>query len=130
MKGNKKILFVDDEPVIVKIMKSRLQANHFEVETAFNGKEALELARNSSPDLILLDIFMPGMDGYDVCRSLKKDPLTCHIPVILFTASQEDKFIERGLHAGAEEVINKPFVAELLETINRIFNCGTEQNAA
>lgn len=130
METAKKILFVDDEPTIVRIMKSRLKAAHYEVETAYNGREALEMAKGMRPDAILLDIFMPGMDGYEVCRKLKSDPLTADIPVIIFTASQQEKFIEKGLAAGALDVINKPFVAEVMETIDRLFHPGSGQDAA
>lgn len=120
--GNRKILFVDDEPMISKIMHSRLKANHFDVETAASGPEAIEKAKSCKPDLILLDILMPGMDGYEVCRRLKSDPLTCLIPVIMFTACQDDDFVRKAMKNGAEDVINKPFVAELLEAIRNVFD--------
>lgn len=116
MKGAK-ILFVDDEPTIVKIMTTRLKSHSFEVETALGGKEALDKARIFKPDLILLDIAMPEMDGYETCRLFKKDPLTAAIPVIMFTASQEEEFVRKAMKAGAVDVINKPFVADLLEAI-------------
>ncbi|HTL47333.1 MAG TPA: response regulator [Verrucomicrobiae bacterium] len=121
LKG-KKILFVDDEPTIVKIMMNRLKSHSFVVETALNGKEALEKAKTFQPDLILLDVSMPGMDGYEVCQLLKKDHATAHVPVIMFTASQAEDFLTKGLRAGAEDVINKPFVADLLESIKGAFN--------
>ena len=125
LKG-KKILFVDDEPTIVKIMMNRLKSHSFTVETALNGKEALEKARVFRPDLILLDISMPGMDGYEVCKLLKNDPATAKVPIIMFTASQEEEFITKGIKAGAEDVINKPFVADLLESIRGAFGGKTE----
>lgn len=131
MTSRRKILFVDDEPAIIKIMKSRLQAGgKYEVETAASGEEALARAGEYKPDLILLDICMPGIDGYEVCRRLKENPLTADIPVLMFTASQEEHFIEKGLKAGAEDVINKPFVAELTETIARIFEGDISEDAA
>ncbi len=127
--GNKKILFVDDEPMISKIMQSRLKANHFDVETASNGQEAIEKAKTCKPDLILLDILMPVMDGYEVCRRLKSDPLTCLIPVIMFTACQDEEFVRKAMKTGAEDVINKPFVAELLEAIHKVFEKNSEEAA-
>ena len=117
MNKGTKILFVDDEPSIVKIMVNRLKSHSFQVETALCGKEALEKVRTFKPDLILLDIAMPGMDGYETCRLLKKDPLSQAIPVIMFTASQDEEFVRKGMKAGAVDVINKPFVADLLEAI-------------
>jgi len=124
-------MFVDDEPSIVKIMKSRLQARgKYVVETVAISEEAVEKAKDFRPDLIVLDICMPGVDGYEVCRRLKDDPLTSHIPVLMFTASQEADFIEKGLKAGAEDVINKPFVKDLIETIARIFESAENENAA
>ncbi len=127
---NKKILFVDDEPMISKIMQTRLRANHFDVETASNGQEALDKAKSVQPDLILLDILMPVMDGYEVCRRLKSDPLTCLIPVIMFTACQDEEFVRKAMKNGAEEVINKPFVAELLEAIHKVFEKKNGEEAA
>ncbi|MBU3758499.1 MAG: response regulator [Candidatus Omnitrophica bacterium] len=128
--AQKKILFVDDEPMISKIMVSRLKAKKYDVESAASGLEALEKAKTAKPDLILLDILMPGLDGYEVCRRLKEDPLTCLIPVIMFTACQDEEFIRKALQNGAEDVINKPFVAELLEAIQNVFEHKNEEDAA
>jgi len=114
------VLFVDDEPTIVKIMTTRLKSHGYVVESASSGPEALEKVKTFRPSLILLDIAMPGMDGYEVCRQLKKDPATESIPVIMFTASQEEEFVRKGIKAGAVDVINKPFVADLLEVIHNV----------
>ena len=116
--------------MISKIMQTRLRANHFDVETASNGQEALDKAKSVQPDLILLDILMPVMDGYEVCRRLKNDPATCLIPVIMFTACQDEEFVRKAMKNGAEDVINKPFVAELLEAIHKVFEKKSDEEAA
>ena len=115
--------------MISKIMQSRLKANHFDVEIASNGQEAIDKAKTCKPDLILLDILMPVMDGYEVCRRLKSDPVTCLIPVIMFTACQDEEFVRKAMKTGAEDVINKPFVAELLEAIHKVFEKNSEEAA-
>ncbi|MDP3921642.1 MAG: response regulator [Candidatus Omnitrophota bacterium] len=119
--GKKKVLFVDDEPMIVKIMKSRLEANNYEVFTALSGQEAIELALGQKPDLILLDILMPDLNGYEVCGRLKSNPRTKEIPVIMFTALQEDECKERSEEMGAVEIIRKPFVGDLVRAIRKVF---------
>lgn len=118
---SRKLLFVDDEPMIVKIMKKRLEANKYVVETLQHGEKVVETARKCRPDAILLDIKMPDMDGYEVCRRLKADEKTSDIPVIMFSASQEDGFQEKAKEAGAIGVVNKPDVAEVLHWLRRLF---------
>ena len=117
----KKILFVDDEPMIVKIMKSRLEANDYVVYTALSGKEALDMALEQHPDLILLDILMPDLNGYEVCGRLKSDPRTKEIPVIMFTALQEAECKQQSEDMGAVEIIRKPFVGDLVKAIRKVF---------
>ncbi|MCB9789042.1 MAG: response regulator [Deltaproteobacteria bacterium] len=103
-----RVLVVDDEPLNIKLFKAKLATERYEVLTASSGAEALELAATEPLDLVLLDIMMPGMDGYEVTRRLKAGPQTGHIPIILVTAltGTEDK--HRGLEAGADEFLNKP----------------------
>jgi two-component system cell cycle response regulator len=104
----KRVLIVDDEPLNVKLLAAKLSQEPYEILTAFNGHEAMKKVSKDSPDLILLDIMMPGIDGYEITRTLKNDPDTRHIPIILVTAlnGQEDK--RRGLESGADEFLNKP----------------------
>ncbi|MEI7752590.1 MAG: response regulator, partial [Candidatus Omnitrophota bacterium] len=83
----KKILVVDDEPVVVTLLKSRIESRGFKVEIATEGASAIEKAKEWRPDLILLDIVMPGMDGFEICRRLKATKELAAIPVVLFTAS-------------------------------------------
>lgn len=116
----KKILFVDDEPVVVTLMKNRIVSRGFLVETAHEGAGGLEKAKTWQPDLILLDIAMPGMDGYETCRRLKASKETAHIPVVLFTAVQETQLEAMAEKAGAVKVIQKPFVDQVFKVISEI----------
>ncbi|MGD2269970.1 MAG: response regulator [Desulfobacterales bacterium] len=108
MTGKPKILIVDDDPLNVKLMAAKLPKDRYETLKAYNGQQALEKVKRAAPDIILLDIMMPGMDGYEVTRKLKNDPDTRDIPVILVTAldGTDDKI--KGLEAGADEFLNKP----------------------
>lgn len=106
----KKILIVDDEPISVAFI-TRLLTNRYQLFGATDGQTALELARQNRPDLILLDVMMPGRDGYAVCRALKEHPLTAGIPVIFLTALTEASAIVAGFTAGAVDYIVKPFNA-------------------
>ena len=116
----KKILIVDDEPVGVALLKVRVESRGFKVETAMEGVGALEKAKAWGPDLILLDIVMPGMDGFEVCRHLKATKETASIPVVLFTASQETRLQELAQKVGATKVIQKPFVDQVFKAISEI----------
>lgn len=103
-----RILVVDDIAANVKLLEAKLTAEYFDVLTATSGAAALELAYREQPDLILLDVMMPGMDGFEVCRALKADRQTAHIPVVMVTAldQSEDRVI--GLESGAEDFLTKP----------------------
>lgn len=102
------ILIVEDNPANLDIMKTRLLANNYDVITAMDGEEGLRKARQRSPDLILLDILMPKMDGLEVCRRLKADPLLPFIPVILVTAKASAADVVAGLEAGGDDYLTKP----------------------
>ncbi len=112
------ILVIDDRPDNVYYLQSRLQQENFLVITAFNGQEGIEKAKSQKPDLILLDIMMPGMDGYEVCKALTKDDETKDIPIILVTAKVDSKDVEEGLKVGAFDYIKKPF--DKIELVARI----------
>ena len=103
-----RILVVDDIEANVRLLAAKLQAEYYEVLTASDGATALAIAGSEAPDIILLDVMMPGMDGFQVCRRLKDDPLTRHLPVVLVTAldGRGDKIT--GLEAGADEFLTKP----------------------
>lgn len=103
-----RILVVDDVPANVKLLEARLLAEYFEVITANSGVDALEACENGKIDVVLLDVMMPEMDGFEVCRRLKADPSTQHIPVVMVTALDQVSDRVRGLEAGADDFLTKP----------------------
>ena len=102
------ILIVDDNPANVEIFQMRLAANNYEIITATDGEAGLAMARDKQPDLILLDIMMPKMDGIEVCRRLKGDLSLPFMPIIMVTAKADTKYVVDGLEAGADEYLTKP----------------------
>lgn len=117
----KRILVVDDQTYILQILKFVLEAEGFEALTASNGSEAVEVSQRERPDLIVLDVYMPGMDGYDACRRLKADPRTRDIPVILLTARETPGDLQLCFDAGAVDSFSKPFSPRrLVERIKEI----------
>lgn len=118
---NEKILIIDDESNIVELIKYNLEMNGYKVLYAYDGNEGLNIAREQKPDLILLDIMLPKMDGFDVCKEIKKDKDIEHIPVIMLTAKGEEFDKILGLELGADDYITKPFsVRELLARIKAV----------
>ena len=103
-----RILVVDDVPTNAKLLEARLIAEYFEVNIAYDGHDALQQASMLEPDIILLDVMMPGMDGFEVCRRLKADAKTQHIPVIMVTALDQADDRVKGLEAGADDFLTKP----------------------
>jgi two-component system, cell cycle response regulator len=103
-----RILVVDDVLANVKLLEARLMAEYFDVVTAMSGQEALRICRSAQCDIVLLDVMMPEMDGFEVCRRLKADPATHHIPVVMVTALDQPADRVRGLEAGADDFLTKP----------------------
>ena len=113
-KDTKRILVVDDEEDIVKLVKMYLEYHHYEVITAKDGQEGLEKVKTEKPDLIVLDLMLPKMNGYKVCGLLKKDTRYAKIPVVMFTAKAQEKDVKLGQEVGADAYITKPFEPEVL----------------
>ena len=112
--ANEKLLVVDDEKDFVDMLAERLEAKGFDVIESFDGKEGLEKARSEEPDLIILDIIMPEMSGYDVCRKLKLDDKLKKTPIVMLTAKFEPNDINFGKEMGADAYLTKPLELDLL----------------
>lgn len=103
-----RVLVVDDVLHNVKLLEAKLRSEYFDVLTAMNGVEALEIIEKEQPDIVLLDVMMPGMDGFEVCRRVKANPTVAHIPIIMVTALDQPKDRVTGLEAGADDFLTKP----------------------
>ncbi|MBF0205192.1 MAG: response regulator [Desulfamplus sp.] len=119
------ILIVDDEEDILELVKYNLEKEGYKTLSAFTGEDALKLATDIQPDLIVLDLMLPGMDGLEVTQILRKDGLTAHIPIVMLTAKGEESDIVRGLELGANDYMSKPFsprelVARIRAILRRI----------
>jgi len=124
----KKIVLAEDEPQIARLVEFKLKKEGYEVTWKPNGEEALEAIRKEKPDLILLDIMMPVMDGYEVLRRIREDENLKSIPVVMLTARAQEKDVVKGIDSGAEDYITKPFhPAELLARVKRILSKEKEQ---
>ena len=111
---SKKILVVDDEELTTELAKTFLEKHGFEVIIAADGEEGLTMAENENPDLILLDVMLPTMDGFAVCKLLKDDAKFADTPILMFTARGLSSDIEKGAIVGADEYIVKPFSGKAL----------------
>lgn len=123
----KRILAVDDEKHIVRLVQINLEKAGYEVVTASNGREAVEAALEHKPDLIVMDVMMPEMDGFEALQLLKNDPQTEAIPVVMLTAKAQDADVFQGWQSGADLYLTKPFnPMELLTFVRRILDAQTE----
>jgi DNA-binding response OmpR family regulator len=121
--SKKRILLVDDEQDISEVVKMRLEANDYEVIVAYDGQEALDKAHQEKPDLMILDLMLPKIDGYKVCRMLKLDDKYKNIPIILFSARAQESDKEMGKDVGADAYLTKPFDPQaLLGKIKELLN--------
>lgn len=109
-----KILLVDDEPDLVQMISLRLKSVGYEVVTACDGQEALEQVKQTKPDLLILDLMLPKLDGYKVCRLLKFDERTKELPILIFTARAQEQDIKLASECGADAYLTKPFEAKVL----------------
>ena len=112
--AREKILVVDDEQDILDLVSYNLKKEGYNVVAVTSGEEAISAARSASPDLVLLDLMLPGVDGLEVCKTLKYDPQTNRIPIIMITAKGEESDIITGLELGADDYIAKPFSPKVL----------------
>ena len=125
MSDQKTILIADDEQLVRQLIRATLRNISLRILEAADGGEALALARRERPDLLLLDVGLPGVDGYAVCRALKSDPETAAITVIMLTARAQRKDQERGLGSGADAYLTKPFrPQELLQDVQKALAHG------
>ncbi|MEE9152262.1 MAG: response regulator [Thermoplasmata archaeon] len=116
-----KIMVVDDEPPIVILTKAMLEMGGHKIVEAKSGEECLKMLKEEKPDLILLDIMMPGIDGWETCRKIKSDKETKDIPVAMFTVRGSAGSIKKSLECGADDHISKPFdMEDLIGTVKRL----------
>ncbi|MBL8068279.1 MAG: response regulator [Armatimonadetes bacterium] len=122
-----KILVCDDERHIVRLIQVNLEREGFNVVTAYDGKDGLEKVKAEKPDMLVLDVMMPYMDGFEVLKALRKDPATESLPVIMLTAKAQDKDVFEGYHYGADMYLTKPFnPKELISFVKRIAHGGND----
>ncbi len=113
-----KVLVVDDDPLVTGLVKINLELEDFEVAEAWGGEEALQIISDNAPDLVLLDVMMPELDGWDLLRILRENPSTRELPVILLTAKVQERDVAKGWQMGADGYITKPF--NPLEMVERL----------
>ena len=119
--GSKRVLVADDDPVILRLIQVNLELEGYDVILAHNGEEAVERAMSDVPDLVILDIMMPRLDGYQACERLKSEDSTSAIPIVFLSAKAQQADIDRGKEYGVEDYLTKPFdPTELLDVVDRL----------
>ena len=119
--ATKRVLICDDDPVILRLLEVNLELEGYDVLTAHHGEEAFEIATRELPDLVILDIMMPRLDGYQTCQKLKAQPSTEQIPVVFLSAKAQASDIEKGRSFGVAEYLTKPFDPnDLLDVVERL----------
>jgi len=127
--SKEKILIIEDEKDIIKMLDYNLKKEGFKALSANNGEDGLDMARKENPDLVLLDLMLPGMDGLDVCKAIKNDAKTAHIPIIILTAKAQEADKIVGLELGADDYVTKPFSPrELIARIKAVLRRVKEKN--
>lgn len=122
------VLIIEDEKLIIVSTQMVLEAAGFRVESAVNGEEGIQKAKSLRPDLVLLDIMMPGIDGWETLTRLKQDPQTADVPVVIFTAREHSRGHQRSAEMGAADYFRKPFEPEeLVELVEK--HCGQRQRS-
>ena len=126
--AKRKILIIEDDRDIVEMVEYNLREDGYATLSALNGEDGVNLARSEQPDLIILDIMLPIIDGFEVCRTLKSDDTTAHIPIIILSAKSQETDKVVGLELGADDYVTKPFSPrELIARIRAIMRRGLEQ---
>lgn len=133
--SREKIVVIEDEPDILELLQFNLSREGYEVASAGTGTEGLATVRRETPDLVLLDLLLPGVDGLDVCRQLRSDPETREVPIIMVTAKGEESDVVLGLGLGADDYVQKPFsprelIARVRAVLRRTHGPGDEPSAA
>jgi len=133
--AHERILLIEDEPDIAEVLQYNLEKEGFQVELAGRGDAGLEAVRRESPELILLDLMLPGLDGLELTRLLKRDPATAHLPIVMLTARSEEVDRIVGLELGADDYISKPFsprevVLRVKAVLRRLQPEASEETAA
>ncbi len=123
----KKLLLVEDDPSAVRITTYALEQAGYEVLAALNGQEALRKAQGEKPDLIILDVMLPGVDGFQVCRHLRADPQTAQIPILMLSAKAQQADVDTGLKVGADDYLTKP--VDLSEVLSRVESLLAQKSA-
>jgi two-component system alkaline phosphatase synthesis response regulator PhoP len=117
----KKILVIEDDPATSRLVDYSLRHEGFQVITAFNGLEGIRKATNEAPDLVILDVMLPGMDGFEICHRLREQPATARLPILMFSAKAQDIDKNTGLKVGADDYLSKPAApAEIVNRVNRL----------
>ncbi|MBL8040583.1 MAG: response regulator [Chthonomonas sp.] len=125
-----KVLVCDDERHIVRLIQVHMEKAGYQVVTAYDGKDGLEKIRAEKPDLVVLDVMMPYMDGFEVLKNLRREPDTENLPVIMLTAKAQDKDVFEGYHYGADMYLTKPFnPIELMTFVKRIAAGGSSSDS-
>ena len=124
----RRVLIIEDEKLIILSTQMVLEASGYRVDSAMDGEEGIQKAKQSAPDLILLDIMMPGIDGWETLTRLKQDPETADVPVVIFTAREHSRGHQRSAEMGAADYFRKPFEPEeLVELVEK--HCGQRQRS-
>jgi len=124
-----KVLVCDDERSIVRLIQVNLERQGWQVVTAYDGKEGLEKIKSEKPDVVVLDVMMPYMDGFEVLKTLRRDPELQTLPVVMLTAKAQDKDVFEGYHYGADVYLTKPFnPMELVTFVKRIIQGGPPED--
>jgi DNA-binding response OmpR family regulator len=125
-----RVLVVDDDPQVLKLLRVNFELEGFEVMSATNGEEALELVGRDTPDVVVCDVMMPGIDGLEVVRRLRAHPDTVSLPLVVVSAKAQRADVRAGLKLGADEYVTKPFdPAELIEIVQRLLDDRSKRDS-